>query len=193
MRLIGNTRSHVADSREIAALPDDVLVRRAQQDPELFGVLWQRYAMDIQRFHASRLGGDRTTAEDLTSITFSKALAALPRFTDGPFRAWLYQIARNALIDHQRRQRPVAPPDALDAMPSDHLSPHEQAVRAEAADRLYRAMRKLKGNQHEIVKLRLLGCDTDEICERLGLSPNAVKSAQFRAFSKLRESLGDVL
>lgn len=193
MRMIGSTWSRSVESSEGDSLPDEELVQLAQSDPDAFGILWQRYAGDIERFLRSRLAGDAQTAEDLTSVTFSKALQALPKYTKGPFRGWIYQIARNTLIDHQRRQRPAAPAETLDALPSHQPQPEEAAIRAEAAAKLHAALATLKGNQREIVKLRLIACTTDDICERLDMSVNAVKSAQFRAFTKLRESLGDVL
>jgi len=46
-------------------------------------------------------------AEDITALTFEKALRALPGYEPRgvSFGAWLYRIARNELISYQRKQR----------------------------------------------------------------------------------------
>src|SRR5215207_4374340 len=50
------------------------LVRRAQEgDAEAFGRLYDRYVTMVHRYVYSRVG-DRTTAEDVTSETFVRAL-----------------------------------------------------------------------------------------------------------------------
>ena len=50
----------------------------------------------------------REEAEDLTQLTFERALKAWARFdpTRASARTWLLTIARNALIDEHRRSRP---------------------------------------------------------------------------------------
>src|SRR5690606_23089497 len=49
------------------------------------------------------------TAEDLTSSVFVKALENIGQFnpSKGSFSAWVYQIARNAIIDHVRKFKPT--------------------------------------------------------------------------------------
>ena len=47
---------------------------------------------------------DASTCEDVASTVFTTALGQLARFRgDGPFAAWLFQIARNAVRDVQRK------------------------------------------------------------------------------------------
>lgn len=171
-----------------ADLPDDNLVQRAQADPELFGELYRRYAPEIGRFVRSRVS-DAALAEDITSMVFTKAMRALPRFSEGPFRAWLYRIARNTIIDEYRRAKPVASIEDHQVRDST-ASPEESAVAADAAARLHAALGHLKPQQREIVRLRLHGLSIAEIAERMNMSENAVKSAQRRAFITLRSVPG---
>ncbi|MCO5216183.1 MAG: sigma-70 family RNA polymerase sigma factor [Thermomicrobiales bacterium] len=170
------------------ALTDDDLVRRAQQDSEQFGELYRRYAPEIERFVRSRVS-DPYLAEDITSKVFTKALLALPQFTEGSFRAWLYRITRNTIIDEYRRTKPNVPIDDL-PLESSIPQPDDIAIANDAADRLRRALEHLKPNQREIVRLRLHGLSVKEIAERLQMSENAVKSAQRRAFIALKSVPG---
>src|SRR5579859_7956934 len=70
-----------------------------------FARLYEDHVWRVYGFLAYRLGGDRETTEDLTQLTFERALRAWPRYD--PRRAavstWLLAIAHNALVDHYRR------------------------------------------------------------------------------------------
>jgi DNA-directed RNA polymerase specialized sigma24 family protein len=83
---------------------DDALVHLAKHQPAAFGPLYQRYVRPIYRYCFQRLG-NRELAEDATSQVFVQAMAALPRYRADSFRGWLYTIARNVVIDLQRRRR----------------------------------------------------------------------------------------
>jgi RNA polymerase sigma factor (sigma-70 family) len=73
------------------------------------------------------------------------------------------------------------------ASPDRPLDDH--VVAEDARHNLHDALRQLKPNLQDIVKLRLHGLSNPEIGERLGMSEEAVKSAQYRAFDKLRTHL----
>lgn len=81
---------------------DTCLVQAARQDPRAFGALYDRYVETIYRY-LYRQTGTRDAAEDLTSLTFMRALTALGRVDpQRPFRPWLVRIAHNALVDYRR-------------------------------------------------------------------------------------------
>ena len=86
------------------------LVLRAQKgDSEAFGVLYSWYLDAFYRYVYFRV--DTTaTAEDLTEEVFVRAWEALPTYEirKYPFKSWLYRIAHNLVIDHRRKQQPVA-------------------------------------------------------------------------------------
>lgn len=173
---------------DVSELDDEALAKRAQRDPELFGELYQRYANEIEVFIRGRVG-DPQLAEDITSKVFTKALQALPRYKDGLFRAWLYRIARNTIIDEYRRQRPTA--DIADLpIPDAAPLPVDIAIANDAANRLHAALDHLKPREREIVRLRLHGLTIAEIAARMDMTNNAVKSAQRRAFMTLRKIPG---
>ncbi|MGB3305887.1 MAG: sigma-70 family RNA polymerase sigma factor [Thermomicrobiales bacterium] len=180
---------HADMDDDVSALTDDELVRRAQANPETFGLLYERYARDIHAFIMTKVQGNTEVAQDLTSQVFTRALTALPRFQTGAFRGWLYQIARNLVIDSYRRQRPTAPLTDAEFIAADQRSLDEHVIAADARAQLHAALGQLRPNQREIVLLRLHGLTGAEIAERLNMHPDAVKSAQYRAFAKLRTHL----
>lgn len=165
-------------------------MRIAKDNRDAFGVLYERYASEITGFIRARSGGNDAVAEDIASMVFTKALTALPRYSKGPFRAWLYQITRNTIIDEYRRKRPSGSLDDLGEIRADVDDPLDHAVAADAARRLHEAILTLKPAQREIVRLRLHGLSIAEIAARLGKTENGVKSAQRRAFMALREHPG---
>jgi RNA polymerase sigma-70 factor (ECF subfamily) len=81
-------------------------VRQAQAgEGTAFAALVEEYWGRIYRWLYG-LTGQPHTAEDLTQETFLKAWAGLPAFVTGQaFKTWLFRIARNCLIDHNRRAR----------------------------------------------------------------------------------------
>lgn len=171
---------------------DDVLARRSAGDPAAFGELYQRYAADIRAFIMTRVRGNTELADDLSSQVFARALAAIPGYTSGSFRGWLYAIARNLLIDEHRRSRDMSSIDQIREL--EGASPHldDVLIAADARAQLYDALGELGDLQRKVVLLRLHGLSGKEIARRLGTSHEAVKSAQYRAFAKLRTILGEM-
>ncbi|MEM9467447.1 MAG: RNA polymerase sigma factor [Actinomycetota bacterium] len=86
--------------------PDDEheLIARASTDPEAFAELYRRHVDGIHRFALRRTGAP-DVAEDVTAVTFERALARIGGFRAGPngIRPWLYRIAANELADRHRR------------------------------------------------------------------------------------------
>ncbi|HVL24017.1 MAG TPA: sigma-70 family RNA polymerase sigma factor [Thermomicrobiales bacterium] len=176
-----------------------VHVERARRDPRAFAPLYEVYADLVWKYALSRLG-DPERAADATSQTFSRALAALPRFRperrgDGTtFRAWLMTIARNVVIDETRRHRPTTALDAPAAQPwlvDRSRSPEDAAIAADERRRIERALAQLPEKQRQIVELCAIGAKGAEIARLLQMSIGAVRTAHFRAYVRLRELLGD--
>lgn len=168
---------------------DREIVARARLDPRAFAPLYDRYLDRIYRYCYRRLG-NREAAEDATSAIFARALAALPNYRDGSFRAWLFVIAHNIVVDTHRRRRPEQPlADAYE--PVDHAPTPEEAVLAsDARQSLHRMLDDLPADQRRVLELRLAGLSGAEIACVLNRSVAAVKMLQLRAMTRLRSELG---
>lgn len=168
---------------------DAVLARRARRDPEAFAVLYTRYVDSIFRYTYRRLG-TREQAEDATSQVFHKAYSSLGRFQGGSFRAWLFTIAHNVVIDSYRRGRPSWSLDDASEIPDRERSPEELAIAADERRTLHECVRLLAPDQRRVVELRLAGLTGAEIAQVLDRNVGAVKMLQHRAMTRLRELMG---
>src|SRR3972149_10639406 len=95
---------------------DAALVARAQAgEVEAFGVGYERYFDRVFRYLRSRLSDDRE-AEDISATVFLRAFQALGRYRERGWRfsAFLYRVARNAVVDDFRRRRAEGPVGDLD-------------------------------------------------------------------------------
>jgi RNA polymerase sigma-70 factor (ECF subfamily) len=166
---------------------DAELVAAAQRDPAAFAPLYVRYSDAIYRYCARRLG-DPEAAADATATVFVRALAALPRFRERSFRAWLFRIAHNEVIDAYRRSahRRHAPLDSIVGLQAASPTPEEVALAGDEWATLTRLLATLPEGQRRVVELRLAGLSGEEIAFALGRSQSAVKMLQFRAVKALR-------
>jgi RNA polymerase sigma factor (sigma-70 family) len=82
-------------------LSDEELLRH--DDPEAFGVFYDRHVRTLLGYFARRTG-DPEVAADLTAETFASAIVARRRFKPGssPAAAWLFTIASRRLADYHR-------------------------------------------------------------------------------------------
>lgn len=174
------------------AVTDDALMQRVQTgDEHAFAILFARYHGEIRTFVTARLGGDLATADDIAGDVFTKVYRYRDRFHGGSFRGWLYQIARTTIIDHHRASttRTAWPIDNEPDLVSNAPTPETIAIASEAREQLLSALGTLSPVPRRIVELRLKGYPLDAICADLGMELSAVKSAQHRAFRKLRDLL----
>jgi RNA polymerase sigma factor (sigma-70 family) len=182
---------------------DDYLVAAVRDgSEEAFEALYLRYRPRIVGFVRS-MCGDHARAEDIAQEAFMSALRGL-RSSDKEivFRPWLYEIARNACIDHMRR----AGRSTEVSIDSEDFSPQEEGrvsqsisgtdaevARRKELESLQMAFGDLPESQHQILVMRELeGLSYDRIGSRMGLSRGAVESMLFRARRTLRDGFDDI-
>jgi RNA polymerase sigma-70 factor (ECF subfamily) len=142
------------------------------------------------RFHL----GSVDEAEDLTAEVFLRAVRAEDRFDPArsSARTWLLRIARNALLDHLRRERRrrQVPLGSMRDLRSDAPSPEERLLWEEEVGRLVGAVATLGARDREIIGLRYgSGLETREVAEILGIAEPAARTRLWRALGRLREVL----
>lgn len=179
---------------------DAVLLRRYRQgDAEAFATLYGRHRLGLYRFLCG-LCGDSAQADEV----FQETWLSLIRSASEPegrasFRTWLYQIGRNRLIDHWRRNgRRSEQQEAFDeqvhgdAVPGEAEDPLQQLSLSRDRERLQQALEALPGEQREVFLLRAHGdLELQEIAELTRTPAETVKSRLRYAMQKLRRLLGD--
>lgn len=152
---------------------------------ETLGVLFDRYQTPLFNFYA-KLTGDRGLSEDLVQEVFLRILRYRQSYRPGtPFRAWIYQIARNARVDHFRKTRPQTELDPEIAAPPP---PFDPAERQEESLLLHRALTQMPEEKKEILILaRFQELKYDEIARLIGCEVATVRVRVHRALQELRQ------
>ena len=174
------------------------LVRRAQAgDAEAFGELYDHYVTLVHRYAYHRVG-DRSTAEDITSETFLRALRRIDSlsFQGRDVGAWLVTIARNIIFDHVKSSRyrlEVTTADMRDADRSTE-GPEDAVVTLLTNQEVLACVQQLNPEQQECIVLRFLhGMSVSETAEIMGKKDGAIKALQHRAVRRLAALLPEGL
>lgn len=179
------SRSPIGGHPVTADEPDDAaLVAAAKEDLRAFTALYERYVDRVYRYCYSRLG-NKEQAEDATSEVFLKAVAALHRYQDVLFAAWLFRIAHNVVVDVYRR-RPSVPLEGAEDRPDPARTPESLAVAQSEREIVRAALAQLTADERAVVELPYAGWSGKQIAEALDRTPNAVKTLRYRALRRLR-------
>jgi RNA polymerase sigma-70 factor (ECF subfamily) len=157
-----------------------------------FGDIYRLHADPVFRYCLSQLR-DRDAAEDVAADVFASAFAAYRRvrFDGDGVRPWLFRIARNAVIDQQRRARtgvrllerlrgPRQPGTDVESL---------AAVRQDLRDLLV-AMARMRPRDRQLVGLRVAGgLSYAQIAEVMHMKENAARMATQRAVARVRSAM----
>lgn len=154
-------------------------------DMDCLKVAWVQHAAELRGWAARRLDSP-ASAEDFLQDLFLKALRQGERFCEVEnARAWLFEVARNALADRLRVKREtVELPDDLASAPQD----------IDAVDQLTgclpRVMSELAEDDRDAINLcDLQGMAQADFAKLRGLSLSAAKSRLQRARKRLRAQM----
>lgn len=173
------------------------LIRRAQQgDSRAFARLYDLFFDRVFGFVRARVS-DVEDAKDLTATVFMRAWEALPAYDvrGVPFAAWLFRIARNAIIDEYRRasREPQRVHEEDAEAVADPQSLDETVIALSDAQRVREALRGLTEEQAAVIVLRFLwDLPIAEVADALGKTEGAVKAMQHRAVRMLAKRLAEM-
>jgi RNA polymerase sigma-70 factor (ECF subfamily) len=172
---------------------DSALIARAKEDPEAFGLLYERYVGNIYNYIYYRTGNHHD-AEDLTARTFFRALKHVSRYVDrgAPFSAWLYRIAHNLVANwhRDRNRRQIISLDDLVMRTLKREEPAALAEEREERDRLLDVIRRLPPERQQVLILKFVEqMSNAEIGEVMGRTEGAIKSLYHRTLVALRKEL----
>ena len=175
-------------------LIDVQLVEKSQGgDAQAFGRIYERHAPAVFRFLYARMDS-RFDAEDLTEEVFLRAWRSLPGYQEKgvPFIAYLFRVARNALIDHYRRSKRINQLSLEERVIKDgRPGPGDVALAQIENEEVRQALNRLRDDYRLVLMLRFLGnLSPDETAEVMGKSSGAVRVLQHRALAALRKELG---
>lgn len=163
-------------------------------DTRAYARLVDHYWPRVQRW-LTGLTHDTQAAEDVTQEVFLKVWNGLPRFQDGSnFRAWLFCIARRALIDNHRAGRSPDAGRLPEGLSAQGPSPINTLVARETLAQVKQAIGRLPLTMREAFLLRTQEeLSYAEIGQVLEVNEETVRWRVFKARQTLLEELGDVL
>lgn len=170
---------------------EDELIESCQNGRlEDFEELYVRYLKGIYAFIFYRTM-DRSTAEDLTSQTFLKALEHIGSYdrNKGAFSTWLYRIARNTVHDHFRTKRDHRDIETVWDLPSED-NPFLATEHSIEFRSVHEALQSLDKQKRDLLLLRLWdNLPYAEIARITGKSEASCKMTVSRTLDDLRKNL----
>ena len=163
----------------------ELLERVGSRDRAAFEELYRRYARPMLGLALRRLG-DRGRAEDAVQEAFAAVWRSAHSYdrNRGPGAAWLYTVARNAIVDGARR-RPEPAADVPDEQ-AIAAGPDERAEASWLAWRVHRAIGELPENERHVIELAYWSeLSQSEIADRLQLPLGTVKTRTRAGLSRL--------
>lgn len=146
---------------------------------------WQAHENELRNYLQHRVG-DSHLAEDMLQDVFVKAMRQGSGFCelDNP-RAWLFQVARNALVDYRRLHRETI------ELPDDIPEPAEHAEPVAALSGCVgRVLTELSAQDRDIIEqCDLSGMKQQDYAAMHGLTLAAVKSRLLRARQRMRDTM----
>jgi RNA polymerase sigma-70 factor (ECF subfamily) len=181
-----------------------LIPRAAAGDRAAFRALVERHRAMVYRI-AFQFAGNHHDADDIAQEVFIKVFRSLGGFRqDAQFTSWLYRIAMNACIDHNRRHEAarlsataggrgsdgVGAEGAIVNVPADTPGPEEWAYAGELGEVLRGEIAKLPPRQRLIFTMRHFEeLKLGEIAESLDLAEGTVKRQLHAAVHRLRAAL----
>lgn len=168
------------------------LIQKIKQgDVEAFGKLYDEYLKKIYNFIYYKTY-HQETSEDLTGLTFTKALEKIANFDENKasFKTWLYSIARYTVIDHYRteKQNNLDINDVWDLFTDENLEVDVQnKINLQEVGQY---LKNLDSEKREIVFLKIWeGLSYKEIAEIIGKKEDNCKMIFSRTMQKLRKEM----
>ncbi len=192
--------TRVLNFRETAVSDDAQLIDQTLAgQTEAFGELVLKYQDRLFNtvFHVV---GHAEDARDIVQEALVQAFIKLETFRrQSAFYTWLYRIAFNTAVSHQRRRRPTVSLDRareyanLDP-PDEEDDPAESLERKERCRQVRQAIAQLAEDYRGVIVLREIdGCCYETIAEVLDLPIGTVRSRLHRGRLQLKERLSEML
>lgn len=175
-------------------LSDGELIERVGGgDREAFEELYRRYTRPVLGLALRRLG-DRGRAEDALQDAFAAIWRSASSYDRkrGQGGAWLYTVARNAVVDGARKRH--EPPMNAPEEPSPEGGPDEHAEASWLTWRVHSAIELLPDHERPVIELAYWGgLSQSEIASFLDVPLGTVKTRTRSALARLADLLEEEL
>jgi RNA polymerase sigma-70 factor (ECF subfamily) len=164
----------------------DLIVSVAQGDRAAFDELYHRFARPVLGL-ALRMLGDHGRAEDAAQDTFAAIWRSAKSFRPerGSGSAWLFSVARHAIID-RARQRVDTTVAELPDEPSTEVGPAEAAEQSWLAWRVQAALARLPERERVVLELAYWsGLSQAEVASYLDVPLGTVKTRTRAGLARL--------
>ena len=166
-------------------------IRKAKQgEAASFGILYDYYTPQIYRFIYLKTSS-KSEAQDLLHEVFLKAWQNIASYDDRglPFSSWLYQIARNRVIDYYRTKRDHSDITEVDLIAAPEVSLLDNKL---SLAKVMEAIKQLNEEHQNIIVMRFVNdLSSETIAAALDKSEGAVRLAQHRALNQLKKILNN--
>ncbi len=159
-------------------------------DQDAFGQIYDSFSQKLYRFIYFRVG-HREVAEDVLSDTFVKAWQKINQINSPEaLSGWLYQIAKNNIIDYYRLKKELVPLTEVEEILEDEVNPVETANLSLQQKKILEVLDELTTEQQEVIKYRFFeDLSNEEIAYVMGKSEGAIRVIQHRAIAELKKLL----
>jgi RNA polymerase sigma-70 factor (ECF subfamily) len=169
-----------------------LLIKKAKKNKKYFGELYKKYKEKIYHYILKKVSKEEI-AQDLTSVTFEKALKKLDYFQwEGiSFGSWLYKIARNSVYDHFRLSKADRKEKFEQKnIPEDSMAMELKILHDEQELELFQKISQFKQKDQYLLYYKyFVGMRNKQIAKETGLSVSNVATRLFRIRKKLRKLL----
>jgi len=180
-----------------AALLAEYVQGRVQSLDELV----ERYRKPLFSWFVG-MTGSHSDAEDLFQDLWIRVIKNADRFKDVSFRAWMWQIARNLLIDFRRKKKCDFSLDEvsdeedhplLETLVAKGPTPQQDVERTDLARKAMQAVGQLPAVQREVFLMRVEGdIPFQEIAKILKVPLNTALGRMHDATTRLKQMLKEM-
>ena len=150
-----------------------------------FESIYRQWAAPVYRYLCVRLQNQKD-AEDVTSQVFISVYQSLTKYQDREnFAGWIFTIARNRLIDWQRKDKHETSLEVINE-PAEQTDFLARMANQQDIDRLRGLIKELPEEEKDLINLRYVAdLGFSEIANILQRSEGAVKKSLYRLQERL--------
>lgn len=178
------------NSSEISGIYPSLVAKAKNGESDAFSQLYDLFFQKIYKFIYYRVS-HKEVAEDLTEDVFIRAYQKILGLDNNTsFEGWLYQIARNRVIDYYRDKKQLVRIEDLENVLSYEETVIDVLSLESDQKTLLDLIKELRADQQLVLKMKFFeNLENSEIAELLDKSEGAIRVIQHRAIQKLKELL----